>query len=136
MVELDLLGVDQHEPHLVRGGAQQDRGEHRVDARRLAGAGGAGDEQVGHLRQVGADRPAGDVLAEPDGQRRPVLGRLLEDVAEVDDPPPGVRDLDPDRLLAGDRREDPDVGGGQRVGEVVLQLGDLATLMPGASRSS
>ena len=39
-----------------------------------------------------------------------------------------VRNLDADGLLAGDRREDADVGAGERVGEVVLQLGDLAHL--------
>jgi hypothetical protein len=105
--------------------------QHRVHARRLAGAGRARDEQVRHLRQVGADRAAGDVLAEPDGQRRPVLRRLLEDVAEVDDPAPRVRDLDADRLLARDRREDPDVGGGQRVREVVLELATFDDLDPG-----
>ena len=36
-----------------------------------------------------------------------------------------VRDLDPDRLFAGDRGEDADVGRGQRVGEVVGELGDF-----------
>ena len=36
--------------------------------------------------------------------------------------------LDADGLLAGDRREDADVGRGERVGEVVLELGDLADL--------
>ena len=128
VVELDLLGVDQHEAHLVRARAQQHAGEHRVDRARLAGARRAGDEQVRHLREVGADRLAGDVLAEPHGQRRPVLGRLLEDVAESDDPPVQVGDLDADGLLAGDRREDADVGGGQRVGEVVLQLRHLGDL--------
>ena len=42
-----------------------------------------------------------------------------------------VRDLDADGPLAGDRGEDADVGRGQRVGEVVLELGDLADLGPG-----
>ncbi len=131
MVELDLLGVDEHEPQLVRRRAQQDEREHRVDAARLAGAGGARDQQVRHLGEVGADRAAGDVLAEPDRQRRPAGGRLLQHVAEVDDPAAGVGDLDADRLLAGDRGEDADVGRGQRVGEVVLELGDLGDLDAG-----
>ena len=69
VVELDLLGVDEHEPDLVRVGAEQDAREHRVDARRLAGAGGSGDEQVRHLREVRADCLAGDILAEPDRER-------------------------------------------------------------------
>ena len=58
-------------------------------------------------------------------------GGILEDVAEVHDPAARVGDLDADRLLARDRREDPDIGGGQRVGEVVLELGDLGDLGPG-----
>ena len=128
MVELDLLGVDQHDPDLVRRGPQQDAREHRVDARRLAGAGGAGHQQVRHLGQVGADRAPGDVLAQPHRERRPVGGRVLVDVAEVHDLAPRVGDLDADRLLAGDRRQDADVGGGQRVGEVVLELRDLGHL--------
>ena len=138
VVELDLLGVDEHHADLVRRGAQQDRGEHRVDRARLAGAGRAGHEQVRHLGQVGADRAARHVLAEPHGERRPVRRRLLEDVAEVDDPPARVRHLDADGLLAGDRREDADVRRGQRVGEVVLELGDLGDLdarARGAARS-
>ena len=131
MRELDLLGVDEHHPHLVRRGLQQDRGQHRVDRARLARAGRAGDQQVRHLRQVGADRAARDVLAQPDRQRRPVRRRGLEDVAQVHDPAARVGDLDADRLLAGDRRQDADVGRGQRVGEVVLELGDLADLDAG-----
>ena len=42
-----------------------------------------------------------------------------------------VRHLDADGLLARDRREDPDLGRGQRVGEVVLERGDLANLRSG-----
>ena len=56
VVELDLLGVDQDQAHLVGRGLHQDRGEDRVDAAGLARAGGAGDEHVRHLRQVGPDR--------------------------------------------------------------------------------
>ena len=57
-----------------------------------------------------------------------------EDVAEVDHAVALVGHLDADRLLAGDRREDADVGGGERVGDVVLQLGDLRDL--GAGREA
>ncbi len=42
-----------------------------------------------------------------------------------------VRDLDADRLLARDRREDPDLGRRERVGEVVLQRRDLRDLRSG-----
>ena len=42
-----------------------------------------------------------------------------------------VRHLDADGLLAGDRREDADLGRRERVGEVVLERGDLRDLRPG-----
>jgi hypothetical protein len=129
--ELDLLRIDQDHAHVVRRRPQEDRSEHRVDRTRLARAGRARDQQVRHLGQVGADRAARDVLAEPHGDRRPVRRGLLEDVAEVHDPPPGVGDLDAHGLLARDRRQDPDVRRGERVGEVVLELGDLRDLDPG-----
>jgi hypothetical protein len=131
VVQLDPLRVDQHHPDLVRGRAQQDRGEHRVDGAGLAGAGRARDEHVRLLREVGPDRLARDVLAEPDRQRRVALRRIAQDVPEVDHAPDPVRDLDADRLLARDRRENPDVLGGERVGEVVAELGDLRHLDPG-----
>ena len=73
--ELDPFRVDEHQPHLVRGGARQDRRDQRVDARGLAGAGGAGDEDVRHLGEVGDDEAALDVLAEADEQRVAVVGR-------------------------------------------------------------
>ena len=71
---------------------------------------------------------AGDVLAEPDRQRARRLRQVVEDVAERDEVRAQVRDLDADRLLAGDRREDADLGGRERVREVVLQLRDLPDL--------
>ena len=130
VVQLDLLRIDQHEPDLVRARAQQDADEHRVDGGGLARAGRAGDEQVRHLREIGADRAPRDVLAEPDRQRRPLRRRLLEDVAESHDAPLRVRHLDADRLLARDRREDPHVGRRERVREVVLERRDLRHLRP------
>jgi hypothetical protein len=128
VVELDLLGIDEHEAHVVGRGAEQDRGQHGVDAAGLPGTGGTRHEHVRLLGEVGADRLAGDVLAEPDGERRPAARRLLEDVAEVNHPGHLVRDLDAHGLLARNRRQDPDVRGRQRVGQVVLQLGDLRHL--------
>ena len=50
------------------------------------------------------------------------FGGVLEHVAEVDQLAHSFGHLDADRLLAGDRRQDPHLLGGQRVGEVVLEL--------------
>src|SRR3954453_15605966 len=84
-----------------------------------------------HLREVGPDAPARDVLAEPNRERRPVGGRIGEDVAEGDDLPPLVRDPAAPGLLARAWRLDADVGRGERVGEVVLQVRDLSALDAG-----
>ena len=131
VAELDPLRVDQDEAHVVGRRAQEDGGEERVEAARLARAGRAGDEEVRHAREVGPDGGAGDVLAEPDRDRARRRRQRLEDVAERDEVRGEVRELDADRLLAGDRREDADLGRGERVREVVLERRDLGDLRPG-----
>ena len=131
VVELDPLRVDQDHPHLVRRRPEQDRGEDRVDAAGLTRAGGACDQDVRHPREVGPDGVSGDVLPEPDCERARGRRQVVVDVPERDDLRAEVRDLDADRLLAGDRREDADLGRRQRVGEIVLQRGDLRHLRPG-----
>ena len=60
-----------------------------------------------------------------------LAGQVAEDVAERDELRREVRNLDADGLLAGDRREDPDLRRRERVGEVVLEPGDLRHLRPG-----
>ena len=93
--------------------------------------GRAGDQDVRHPGEVGPDGGAGDVLAEPDRERARGLRQVVVDVAERDDARAQVRHLDADRLLAGDRREDADLGRRERVAQVVLQVRDLADLRPG-----
>ncbi len=128
--ELDHLRVDQDHPHLLRRRAAEQRHEHRVDEARLARTGRAGDQQVRHLRQVGADEIALDVLAEPDHQRMLVLPgrRRVQHVGQANHLTVGVGDLDTDRGLAGDRREQAHVVGCRGVGDVALQRGDLLDL--------
>ena len=75
-----------------------------------------------------------DPLAQPGDERRGLLGATGVDVAEADDAAARVRNLDADCLLAGNRRQDADVGGGERVGEVVGELGHLLHL--GAGREA
>ena len=70
-------------------------------------------------------------LPSQQGSGERALRRLGVDVAEADKAATLVGHLDPDRLLAGDRGEDADVGRGERVGEVVLELRDLRDLGPG-----
>ncbi len=90
--------------------------------------GGAGDEQVRHPREVGPDGVAGDVLADPDGERRRGSRQVVEDVTERDELGREVRHLHADGLLARDRREDADLGRGERVREIVLERRHLRDL--------
>ena len=132
VVELDLLGVDEHQPDVVRRGAQQDRSASiALTQPDLPAPVVPATSRWGILaRSAPIARPATSLPSQT-RQRRPVRGRVLEDVAQVDDPPPRVGDLDAHGLLAGDRGEDADLGRRQRVGEVVLELGDLGDLGPG-----
>ena len=131
---LHLLGVHQDEAHLVRCGAHEQGRDDAVDAAGLAGAGGAGDQQVRRGGQVEEHRPAGDVLADGDVQRLGGglgLGRR-HDVAQADQLAGVVGDLDADGRTAGDRRQDAHVRGGHRVGDVAVEAGDPRHLHTGA----
>ena len=100
---------------------------------RLARAGGAGDQQVRHLREIRAHRRAADVLAERERQRRcHVVVRLrLDDLAERDDLALLVRDLQTHDRLAGNHFHDAHADGGQRAREILGEAGDLAHLDAG-----
>ena len=112
LAELDPLGVDQDEPHVLGRRAHQNRRDDRVDARRLARAGGARDEEVRHLGDVHDDRPPGDVTTEADLERMAGPVRLVggEDVAQRDELARRVRYLDADRRAPRYGRQDADVG--------------------------
>ncbi len=109
--QFHALGVHHDHADLVRGGAHQDGGDHRVHERGLTGAGGAGHEEVGHLGQVGHDVAALDVLA--DAHDHGVVGAAgvlaAEHVAQRDGLAVRVGDLDADGGLAGDGAQDADV---------------------------
>ena len=68
--QLDHLGIDHDHLALVGRQPVEQRQDHRVDRDRLARAGGAGDQQVRHARQIDHDRLAADVLAEREGEAR------------------------------------------------------------------
>ena len=138
LAELDPLRVDEDHADLVGRGPHEDRRDQGVDARRLAGAGRAGDEDVRHLGQVHHHRPAGDVAAEPDleGMRGPAGLVAQQDVAQRHELALLVGHLDADGRAAGDRGEDADVGRRHRVGDVLVQAGDAPPSRPGPSSSS
>ena len=131
VVQLDPLGIDQDHAHVVRRRPQQDRAQDGVDAARLARAGGARDQQVRHPGEVAGDAVPRDVLAEPGRERARAGGQVGVDVAQRDEVGREIGHLDADRLLAGDRGEDADLGRRERVGQIVAQLGHAAHLDAG-----
>ena len=124
--QLDPLGVDQDHLHLVGRGAHQNGRDQPIEADAFAATCSTGHQHMRHLRQVGHDRLALDVLAEPDDHRVMVghRGVRAEDVAEADDLFVGVGDLHADRALAWDHGEDADIGGFNGIGDVLRESGD------------
>jgi len=130
--QLDALGVHHQEAHLFRGGLEEDAEDHGVEADALAAARSPGDEEVGHLGQVGDHRGAHDVFAQGQGQAGGglLIGPLRQNLSEGHHLALGVGHLDAQDPLAGHRRHDADGQGLQGQGQVVGQPSDLADLDP------
>ena len=75
--ELDSFRVDHYETQVLRRVAHQQARDNRAQADRLAGVGGAADQQVRHLGQVGVLADPADVLAERDHEPRRIVAELL-----------------------------------------------------------
>ena len=102
----------------------------------FTGAGGTGDEQVGHGARSAPHGLAGDVLAEGEAQAELCSfwkGLLFDDLAQGDQADLGVGHFDADVALPGDGGLDADALGGQGQGQVVGQGGDLADADAGAA---
>ena len=127
-LHLHDLGIDHDEAHLLGREAVEEAGDDGVDADRLTGTGGPGDEEVRHGGEVADDGLPVDVL--PEGERdlglRRGEGVVLEELAEGHGDLVRVRDLDPDGVAPGDGCEDVDGLGAGGAGDVGLQRGDAA----------
>ncbi len=128
--ELDHLGVDEQEAELLGRIAIDQAGDDGVDADRLTGAGGAGDEQVRHPREIVDVAATSHVLAQRQRQLGAAgsVGVRFEDLAQVDDLALRIGHLDAHRALAGYGRDDADGGRLERQGQIVGQRRDLADL--------
>src|SRR6185503_19465591 len=128
--ELQHLGIDEDQPHLLRLRLVDEGEQHGVDAHRLAGAGRAGDQQVRHAGEVGHYRVAGDVLAERQRERRALVGVDLraQYLGQPHDLAPGIGDLQAHEALAGYGLDDPYAHDRQRAREVLHEIDDLAAL--------
>ena len=127
--QLEALGIDHDQPDVVWRRAVEDAGQHGVQADRLAGAGGPGDEQVRHRRHVGDEGLAVDRLAERDRElrRRSTIGLGFEQLAQRNLLAEVVGHLDADGGLAG-QPIDQDRLGLKREAQVVGEAGNLAVL--------
>src|SRR3546814_4300135 len=69
----DVCASDLDELALVGPEAEQQREDHGIDRHGLAGAGGAGHQQVRHAREIDQRRLAADILAQHQRQLAAVL---------------------------------------------------------------
>ena len=127
--ELQHFGVDHDQAALLRLEAVEQRQDHGVDGDRLARAGGAGDQQMRHLGELGDDRLAADGLAE--AQRQLELRGLevlaADQFAEIDRLALLVGQFDADDVAA---RHHGDAGRQRRhrAGDVVGEADDARGL--------
>ena len=95
--QFEHLRVDHDQFALVRAVAIQQRQDHAVETHRLARAGGAGDEQVRHWREIGDNRVARYILSQDQRQGHVlILERLTSDqLRQADRLALRIRKLDP-----------------------------------------
>ncbi len=126
------LGVDHDQPAFLGREPVEQAQDHGVDRHRLARAGGAGDQQVGHAREVHHHRVAADILAQRQRQAVAALAIVVarQQFAQQHLLALLVGQLDADHGAAGDGRD----AGGQRAhraGDVVGQADHAAGLEAG-----
>ena len=111
----------------------QDRSDDGVDTNGFTRAGGASDEQMGHLRQIGNERTTGDIFAECDRNLRLRAGPVftLQQFAHADRRRVLVGYFHADRGFAGDGREDPHRLRAHPEGDVLIEAGDFFDAHPG-----
>ena len=126
--EFDHLRIDHQESQRRRCMPVNQRRDDGVHAHRFPGSGRARDQQMRHLRQIGDDGTALEILAQRDGQRcaRRVVFGVLDDLAERDHLRRRIRDLDADRSLPRNRCYDTNAVRAHREREVVRQRRELA----------
>ncbi len=131
--EFEHFRIDHDQPALLRRHPVDQRQDHGVDGDRLAGAGGAGDQQMRHARQVDDDRLAADGLAEAERQLRGVFVVVLgrQQFAEVDLLARRIRQFDADGVAAG-HHGDAGGHGAHRAGDVVGETDDARRLDAGS----
>ena len=130
--EFEHLGIDHDQPALLGRHAVEQRQDHGVDGDRLAGAGGAGDQQMRHARQIDDHGFAADGLAKTERQLGGVFVIVLraEKFAQVNFLARRVWQFDADSVAA---RHDRDTCGhrAHRACDVVGKTDDARRLDAG-----
>ena len=105
--EFEHLGIDHDQPALVGAQPVDQRQDHGVDGDRLAGAGGAGDQQMRHAREIDDHRLAADGLAEAERQLGGALVVVVagEQFAQIDLLARRIGQFDADGVAAGHHRD-------------------------------
>ena len=122
--ELDALGIDHDQAHVLGKRAHEQGRDNGVDHHRLTGTRGTGDQQVGHLGEVGDDRRALGIAA--DGELERTALNIGQHVTQVDVLALAVRNLDAHQRRTRDRGKDTHRLGGKRQRDIVLEARDLA----------
>ena len=128
-LHFDHLRIDHDEAQFFRGEAEEHARHQRVDAHAFAAASCSRDEQMRHRREIGDDHFTVNIFAESERHFParfcffPVRG--LEKFTQRYFHFARIRDLDPDGILARNRRENVDAFGAGRAGDVALETHDL-----------
>ena len=130
--QLHHLGVHHQKADLFRRSFKKNAHNNGVDTNRFTGAGGAGDEHMGHFGNIRHAYAAANVLAQTHGHLAFRLAKRLG----INNIPDGhyaglpVGHLNAHRRLVGNRRFNAHAAGGQVQSNIVGQIGDLADFDP------
>ena len=125
--QLHHLRIDHNQAHLVRGGPIEQRHDNAVHTDRLTGAGGTGNQQMGHLGNIADNVVAANILTGRKGQRRGIFAECLrtQHLPDGDAGGDAVGHLNTDDGALSLYRRHTDAADAQRQRNVLVQRGDL-----------
>jgi hypothetical protein len=128
--QLEHLRIDHDHAHVFGRGFVDEAQDHGIDADGFARAGGAGDEQMRHAREIRHHWHAADVFAQRERQRRgDIVVRLgLDDFAQRHNLALLVGNLQTHHRLAGNDLDHAHADGRQFAREIFGQIADLIDL--------
>ncbi len=128
--QLQHLGINHNEPHVGGCRVVEQAEHHGVDGHGFARTGGSGHQQVGHTGQVDHHGVTADVLPERQCERGIGMVVLLglQQLAQADDFPVLIGHFQADNGLARNDFHHAHTHRGQRPGQVLGQVRNLADL--------